>query len=131
MPTTNWNQPTNAGDYFRQIDKQMDRQERRPSLRQASDILGPGFGPYAQQVVDWNSDTAAFTGFFYSEPGAVNSPDALVWHIGQVISIPGGFGIQRVWQFHETDWPLPIWERRFNNFSGSGRTYSAWVERPV
>lgn len=131
MPVTGWNQPTSAKDYFRDVDKNLDRQERRPVVRRASDLLGPGFGPYAQVVGDWNEDTAAFTGFFYSEPGALNSPDNLLHWIGQVISTPSGFGVQRLWQVHESGWPLPIYERKFTNVSGSGRNYSGWVERTV
>lgn len=55
--------------------KRMMRQERRPAVTNATQILGPGAAPFAVQINDWNEEEGTFTGVFCSVPGAMNAPD--------------------------------------------------------
>jgi len=62
-------------DWMRRIEKRLMHEERRPQIRTASDLMGPGLGPKAVQLFDWNDDITLFNGFFWSEPGpAQHSP---------------------------------------------------------
>lgn len=70
-----WRTNITFTDWMRDIEKRILNEERRPSIRSASDLMGPGAGPYAILTVDWNADETTFNGWFYSEPGAQNSPD--------------------------------------------------------
>lgn len=73
--TNSWRIPTDFTMWVQQTDKRMMRQERRPAITNATQILGPGAGPFAVLLNDWNEEGATFNGTFYSEPGAVNAPD--------------------------------------------------------
>jgi hypothetical protein len=73
--TQDWRIPITFEDSWNQSQKRMMRQERRPAVTSASQILGPGAAPFAVQLEDWNEEGATFTGVFYSEPNAANSPD--------------------------------------------------------
>lgn len=126
--TQGWNRPVSGGQWMRTQEKRINRQERRPSVNTAQDLLGPGFAPTAQRLLDWNSDEATFNGIFYSEPGAVNSPDDTRFWIGTVVSQSNEFGIQRVMEFHLTAPSLTEYVRAFYLTSGSAhRFYSAWA----
>lgn len=128
MSARNWPIPTSASDFFQQSDKRMMHQERRPAVRTASDILGPGAGPFSVVTLDWNSDECVFTGSFYSEPGAANAPDGVNWWIGNTFGTPDGFGFQVVWDFQGVTDPPVQKRRRFSTPSGGGpRTYSLWM----
>lgn len=74
--------------------KRLMRQERRPSVTGASQILGPGAGPFAILINDWNAEEATFTGIFYSEPGAVNGPDDLLSLAGTYYWMGETFGAE-------------------------------------
>lgn len=75
--TQDWRIPINFADSFHQQQKRMMRQERRPTVTDATQLLGPGAGPFAVQVEDWNDEAATFVGVFYSEPGAFNQPTGM------------------------------------------------------
>ena len=93
MSYQNWRPVVGADDYFRQQEKRIMHEERRPQIRQASDLLGPGFGSRATAIADWNSDEAAFTGFFFTEPGAANAPDTNLRWIGITVGLPDESGL--------------------------------------
>lgn len=93
-----WPIPVDAEDLFRRNEKRMSMQERRPSPMEASDLLGPGFSARGVQILDWNSEEATFNGYFYSTPGAQNSPDPAVRWIGHVLAQDDNNGVQQVWE---------------------------------
>lgn len=75
--SNDWPIEIDFNDSYRNMQKRMHRQERRPSgFTSASQMLGPGAGPFAVLINDWNDEAATFTGVFYSTPGAMNAPDA-------------------------------------------------------
>lgn len=93
-------------------------EERRPSLRTAADLMGPGMGPFSVQVTDWNSATTVFNGMLHSLPGSFNSPDATRYWMGISQGNAEGSGLQRVSEYagHTTDiaWPRFTYLRKFS-----------------
>lgn len=118
--------PTTGADWFRNIEKRSMQQDARPMVRDASDLLGPLFGPFAVPVQDWSGDEAAFNGIAYSEPGAINSPDDTKYWIGRVMATADGYGIQQVRQFRGGPQPTAEYIREFAP-GGPGRLYGAWT----
>jgi hypothetical protein len=133
-----WRIPIDFKDWMQNIEKRMLNEERRPLISSATDLMGPGAGPFANRVLDWNSDEAAFTGVFYSVPegGQANSPDNTLSWIGEVFSIEDGSGFQRLTQFWPNTstadipgWPgsvVPLVRRRHFVSPTGQRAYSTW-----
>lgn len=93
MSDQNWRTDVDAGDYFLHQKKQLQVADRRPVIRQASDIgLGPGIGASAVRLDDYNDLLATFNGYYAAVPGALNAPDSILplidreSFVGQVIS---------------------------------------------
>lgn len=78
----NWRIPTDATDYLLHRQKQGDLEQRRPNIRQASDLVGPGIGAYAVRLTDFDDVLATFNGFFSSLPGALNAPNSTGTFVG-------------------------------------------------
>jgi hypothetical protein len=128
----NWPVAVTGQDWVHQTEKRISHEERRPLVRRAADLLGPGLGPRCIRIVDWNADETAFNGFFYSEPGSLNSPDTDVYWMGQVICNDDGFGIQQVWEYRYADpdtnvSPIQHYIRRSYNVGTGTRQFSPWV----
>jgi hypothetical protein len=124
-PTSNQPAVTSAGEWFARQEKRMMREERRPTVRHASDLLGPGIAPHAVRIMDWSGPETEFNGFFYSQPGALHSPDSTLWWIGQSLSQIEGFGIQTVWDYRGTSNP-PLQRTRRFTLVGGLRVFGAW-----
>jgi len=142
--TQSWRIPIDFQMWMQQIEKRMIRQERRPSITNATQILGPGAGPYAVLLNDWNDEAATFNGIFYSEPGAANIPDTTSspsvpdydsansttwrWWMGQTFGTEDGYGIQRISRFHvdaDADGSLPVgWVEYHRRFFLQNEVYS-------
>jgi len=128
--SNNWPIVTDADGYLRGQEKRLLRQERRPMVKQASDILGPGIAPYAVQISHWNTDEATFNGVFWTEPGDTGAPDLTHWWIGQTEASSDGFGIQQVLSFRESGtWPPLTYRRQFYDPGNGNITYSQWVSQ--
>lgn len=124
---TNWSVVDNAEDWFRQQEKRGMHEARRPRVTSASDLLGPGFAPFAVPLLDWNAPETNFNGFFFSEPGAANSPDNTKTWIGLVIVTPTGHGLQQVWS-HDTSGSAPLhYVRTSHTHVLEMTSYSAWA----
>lgn len=121
---------TDADGYFRQNEKRLMHEERRPMVKTASDILGPGIAPYAVLIDHWNADEATFNGVFWTEPGDTGAPDLTHWWVGKTEASEDGFGIQQVMTFHDSLLFPPITRRRQFYDPGNGNiTYSNWVSQ--
>lgn len=70
----NWRIETNALDYFGHQQKQVSLNDRRPVIRKASDLVGPGVGAQAVRITNYNDLLATYNGFFSSEAGAAEAP---------------------------------------------------------
>lgn len=73
MGQQNWRTEVDAGDYFGHQKKQLEVADRRPVIRKASDLVGPGIAPTAVRVTDFNNLLATYNGFFSSSRSA-NGP---------------------------------------------------------
>jgi hypothetical protein len=119
---------TDAVEAFRQNEKRLAHQERRPMVKQASDILGPGIGPFAVEIENWNVPDATFNGFFWTSPGGTGAPDTTHYWIGQTTASEDGFGLQRVFTFHDSAFFPP--RQAFRQFYDPGNgnvSFGAWV----
>lgn len=129
-----WRVQITGEDYLRQQEKRLLHEERRPIIRQASDLLGPGAGPYAIMLQDWNAPEANFVGVFWSEANnVVNSPDDTLYWMGRTMGTSEGFGIQQVWEHRDDadpDGHIRSFIRRFYAPGGAAQ-YSSWVEVDV
>ena len=118
---------TSGEEWMRRMEKRVGREERRRTVTEASDLMGPGIGPFAVQILDWSAEETGFNGHFYSAPGALNSPDSGLWWIGDVLATPDGHGIQKVWNFHGGPLPPAAYIRTFNSPSEGLRLFTAWT----
>lgn len=78
----NWNIETDAKSYFRNQKKQLQIADRRPVIRKASDLVGPGIGVSAVRITDFNNSLAMFDGYYSSVPGAPHAPNSTDSFIG-------------------------------------------------
>jgi hypothetical protein len=68
-----WRADVTAGDYFLHQKKQLTVADRRPVIRSASDLVGPGVSANALRLEDFNALEATFNGYFSSER-SINGP---------------------------------------------------------
>lgn len=90
----NWRTETNATDYFGQQKKQLQVADRRPVIRRASDLVGPGINTYAIRIDDFNNLLATFNGFYSALAGAFNAPNTEENFVGHVASDAELGGVQ-------------------------------------
>lgn len=129
--TNAWRTGITGEDWMRGMEKRVLHEERRPQIRTASDILGPGIAPYCIRIEDWNAPETLFNGFWYSEPGAFNAPKSDRYWIGYSFAIEGGWGIERVSEYFgdttDVAWPRQVWVRKFwTDTPDALRQWSAW-----
>lgn len=110
--------------WMRDIERRLLTQERRSSRAETQRLLGPGFGRYAKQVFDWNDEGAWLSGQFWSDTGALNTPNDSVPWLGTVRAASGLGGIQEVISLDGT---LTRMARQFIFTVGGTPTFSAWV----
>lgn len=82
----NWRAETDAETYFGHQQKQTNLADRRPVIRMASDLVGPGINTNAVRITDFNDLLATFNGYFSSVAGAASAPNATDDFVGAVIS---------------------------------------------
>lgn len=82
----NWREDTNAETYFGHRQKKTDLADRRPVIRTASDLVGPGIDANTIRLTDFNDLLATFNGYYSAEPGAASAPNATDSFVGMVIS---------------------------------------------
>jgi len=102
-----------------------------PSIRTASDLMGPGLGPRSVWINDWNAAETAFNGFFHSDPNALNSPRVDGYWMGTSQATSEGFGLQTVTEYRggttDISWPGGTYIRKFFTPPGGQRQFSAWA----
>lgn len=90
----NWRTEVNSEDYFRHQKKQLQIADRRPVIRRASDLVGPGIAATCVRITDYNDLLATYNGFFSSAPDAANAPTGDDPYVGTVASDAELGGIQ-------------------------------------
>lgn len=118
-------------DWMRDMEKRTLHDYRRPQIRTASDLMGPGLGPRAIELRDWNDEATTFNGFFYSTPGAQNTPDTTRYWMGYVVANEFGAGYMLVYEYAldptVATVPVRTYLRNFQTIPGSLRSFGAWV----
>ena len=94
MSDQNWRTDVDAGDYFLHQKKQLQIADRRPVIRRASDIVGPGIGEAAYRLTDLNDPIALFNGYYSTAAGAGGAPTPDEPFIGYVVSDATLAGVQ-------------------------------------
>lgn len=118
-----------AEGVMRHMEKRLRHEERRPSVRKAADLLGPGLGPHAVTIDDLDGDVAAFNAIVFAPIGTTNSPDPAKDWIGEVIATAAEGGRQTLSTFRAADSPHETWVRAFNYIPGTTvRVYTPWVQ---
>lgn len=129
--SNSWRQQQSGADWMRDMEKRLLHEERRPGVRTAADLLGPGVAPFSVLVIDWNAAETAFNGFFHSEPGAFNTPGSTRYWMGISQATQDGYGFQRVIEYRANPTDAVTnqeWIRRFSTPTvGSSRSFTPWV----
>lgn len=81
-----WRIPTDAATYLSHQQKRTNFAERRPVIRRASDLVGPGIGAHAVRLTDYNNLLSTFNGYYSSAPETTNAPPGGEAFVGYVIS---------------------------------------------
>jgi hypothetical protein len=118
--------------WMREMEKRLHSEERRPIVRSAADLLGPGFGPKAIEIQDWNDEVPLFNGFYFSEPGALHSPNDTTYWIGYTVCTPDGWGYQYVANHRDGSGLVTdpaIYIRTFYASPTAAAIFSAWARR--
>lgn len=84
--TQNWRTEVDALDYLGHQRKQLQVADRRPVIRKASDLVGPGIGSMAVQITDFNDSLALHNGYYTSAAGATGAPNAVDAFVGTVVA---------------------------------------------
>lgn len=84
-----WRVEQTGEDYFGHQQKRGNVADRRPVIRRASDIVGPGIDAQAVRLDNFNDVLATFNGFFSAEAGAENSPDPVAELLPDFIGYSG------------------------------------------
>lgn len=115
MSNNNWPIEQDAGDYFGNQKKKLELADRRPVIRRASDLVGPGIGVSAVRAMDLNDRLATSNGYFSAPVGAVNSPDPAKNFIGisTVDSTLGG--VQLFWDVESGQEYTRVFQRNAMN----------------
>lgn len=90
----NWRDSKEIEDYLLHQQKQQDLNNRRPVIRRAADLVGPGIAATAVRVTNFNDLLAQYDGFFSAAPGALNAPDSEQGFIGFIASDAELGGVQ-------------------------------------
>ncbi len=119
--TKNWPTPVDAFDYMRQEQKKVAIEERRPVIRRASDLVGPGIAASAVRITDWADTLATFNGYYCSLPGVTGAPntthafvgftvmDAEVGGTQTVVSMTNGVEYRRTFSRNPADPEFISW----------------------
>lgn len=91
----NWRVTTDAQTYFGGQKKQASISDRRPVIRKASDLVGPGIAAQAVPITDFNDLLATYNGMFSAVIGSFGAPNDDEAFVGMTVADGelGGFQI--------------------------------------
>lgn len=125
-----------------EIEKRVMHEERRPPPPEPGHTYVEGLAAIGVQLLDWNDDLAQTNGFWFSRPGALNTPDpsppvtATHWFVGNTIVDADGFGLQWATEHRPpsgdtpTRWPPASYVRRFYEPVAGGQVaFSTWASQ--
>lgn len=121
-----WGAATTGESYVQDTERRLNELGRRTRLPNAKQILGPGIAPWAVQVFDWNDERTLYNGIWYSEVGALNTPDDDFRWIGTTYATQDGRGVQIVRSMGVSVTGVDEYVRRFWTAAGATPTYGPW-----
>jgi hypothetical protein len=83
-----------ALDYLGARQKELNLNSRRPQVRKASDLVGPGIGAQAVRITNFSDLLAVFNGFYSAAPGATDAPNSTHPFVGHTVSDAELGGVQ-------------------------------------
>lgn len=110
----------NASVYFGNQKKKTTLADRRPLIRRASDLVGPGISVYSVPISDFNNLLATFNGYFSADGTAANSPVGGEQFVGTVASDETMGGVQTFTSLTTES----VWQRVFRRAPGDSETLS-------
>ena len=120
--------PTNGFAAFERMSKELLREERRPRVTSASDLLGPGFAPWAVQVQNWSGEVARRNGLFYGLEGAEASPEAGAKFLGVTVASTDGHAMQLLVSHGMMDpGPERVYVRSMHTHANQIPEFTAWT----
>lgn len=126
MSTMNgWPTQTDFPQWMRDVVRDIAELKRR-SKPTAAAVLGPGLGPWATLLNDWNDEVTLYNGIFYCDVNSQNSPDEDVRWIGTVMATPDGDGVMEVAALDSVGLPARHM-RSFTTDAAGGRSFTAWA----
>lgn len=123
MSAKDWRPVVSGSDWMRDQEKRVMSQERRPQVKHASDLLGPGFAPFAVQLRDWNAPEARFNGFWVGE-AAANAPTPTGVYLGVTVGSIDGHAVQTA--IRHLDTGTQVWVRQSHSHISQAPTYGPW-----
>lgn len=89
-----WRTPVDAYDYLSHKQKQNDLADRRPVIRKAADLVGPGIGSQAVALADFNDLLATYNGYYAGVTAAANAPTNSEGYVGFTVMDANQGGVQ-------------------------------------
>jgi hypothetical protein len=122
----NWRTETTAMDFFNTQKKKLSIADRRPVIRQASDLVGPGIAAAATLVTDWSDTLATYNGFYSSDIGAFDAPNSTSQFVGTVVMDSAFGGVQTLYPLDQDG---AYYQRTFLRNPGDADTiyWQPWV----
>lgn len=118
---------TNAEDWMRSMERRLSALERRGPGGTLVDRLGHSVRSQARQIVDWNDESTFENGWYFTDIGALNTPNPTLAWIGQTLCARGESGIQQVWSYATGATPT-CYVRQFHlNDPPVAPTFTAWA----
>lgn len=123
--TRNGRPEVDAEDYFGNQNKKLALADRRPVIRRASDLVGPGISEAAVQVTDYNNALATYNGYYSSLAGAANAPNVEETFVGYTVMDADLGGVQVLYGMQSR----VEFRRRFtrNPMDPSSIVFGAWT----
>ena len=104
-----WRIDVDASEYFLHQQKRDNLTQRRPVIRKAHELVGPGINASAVRLLDFNDPLATYNGYYSSAPGAANAPNAEDVFIG-IVTMDGELGGWQRFRSLDTD---DVYDRSF------------------
>lgn len=83
--SANWRTDVDSTDYFQRQKKALAVADRRPVIRRASDLVGPGIAATAIKITDFNDQLATYNGYYSALAGASNAPNGDEAFVGMTV----------------------------------------------
>jgi len=124
-----WRIDSDALTYFGHQQKKTNVADRRPVIRKAADLVGPGINAQATIITDFNNLLATYNGYYSAEAGAFGAPNADEAFVGITVMDATLGGYQLFTGLGTGSGQGLTWRRKFirNPADYSSISWEAWV----